>query len=167
MTPSLRALAFFLLPTLGACIVYDESCPDDRGGRGQGEDDTSGDDHGGEDTAAPDPDEDSDGEALGMSLDPSSGLPGEELISSLTATQAFDWARVEQLRFFGPVRPCAFQARPDELLITLVVEEEAEAGPVDLLLELDDGGAVWLEDAFTVLSTAEEPTAPVEESPCG
>ncbi len=152
MTTTLRLLTFTLLPTLGACVVYDDTCGKlDEDGRPLpgGEDEPGGDEPG-----------------EGFWLDPDVALPGEELIAGLHADQAFDWSQVVELHFYGPVRPCVFEARADELLITLLVDADAEPGAVDLLLELDDGGAIWVDDALTVLADGEEPVDETPASPC-
>ncbi|MCK6502601.1 hypothetical protein L6R53_04270 [Myxococcota bacterium] len=140
MTRPLPLLAFSLLPALGACVIHDNDCPGD---------DFWADD----DSGRPDPDDTGAPEEpkARLWLDPDAGAPGEDLIAGLQSDQPFDWSTVAAVEFFGPITPCTMQARQDELLITLAVDDDAPAGPVDLLVELDDGTAIWVDDAFLVL----------------
>lgn len=179
MTTSLRLLTFSLLPTLGACIVYDDRPCDktDEDGRdlpgaedgdgdidGDGNADNDGDPDGDNDGEPDDEPVDPDGD--GFWLDPDTALPGEELIAGLHSEAAFDWSQVVEVHFYGPVRPCAFEPRADELLITLLVDEDAAPGPVDMLLELGDGSATWIAGPLTVVAPDGEPVDETPASPC-
>ena len=145
MTRPLALITVAVLPALGGCMFHDNDCPEDDfwgpNGDGYGDvDDGYGDDE---------------GPAVQMWLVPDSASPGDELIAGLQADVQFDWASVTEVVFYGDVVPCTIQARADELLITIAVEVDAELGPVDLLVELADGNAVWVDDAFHVVAGGE------------
>ena len=133
MNKTALPVALFTALTSG-CIVYDDKCPN----TGFGDDDAWG-DTGGLEVEAPE-----------FWLTPAEGAPGETLILSLQADQVVDFAAIEDLTFTAGVTPCTTQARDDELLVTVYVEEGAEVGFVDLLV--DGGSDRWfVEDAFFVL----------------
>ena len=144
MPRSFSLLAISLLPSLGACVLYDNDCRDD---------DFWSDDSGrpGQDDTGVDPEP-----KVQLWLDPDAAAPGADLITSLQADLVFDWTTVVSVEFYGPITPCTMQAREDELLITIAVDDDAMAGPVDLLVELDDGSAIWVDDAFLVLEPGTE-----------
>ncbi len=129
------------LLSLGGCVVYDKPCHDD----GFWNDDT-GDGFGGQDGGTHEPEPE-----LGIVLTPDTLEQGETAIVSMQADLDFDWSTVEEIVFYGDVTPCAMQARADELLVTLSVAADAEAGAVDMVLELKDGEAHWVDDALFVV----------------
>lgn len=143
------------LSSLGGCILYDNNCKDDdfwsdedSGAADDGQDDGGGElpGDGGEDPGdggAPEPDS--------YWLSPDRIDQGETLIAGLQTDGALDWSHVVAVEIFGDVTPCAIQARPDELLITLSADADAMPGPVDMVLEMDDGQGIWLEDLLIVV----------------
>ncbi|NOY25713.1 MAG: hypothetical protein GXP62_07545 [Oligoflexia bacterium] len=140
-----------LLPTLTGCMFRDNGHKDDQWGDGpnghaNGDCDTQQ-----GDTADTGAAQNGDHPAANFWLEPDTAAPGESLIASLQADVAFDWSSVQDVVFYGDVIPCTTQAREDELLITITVNADAAPGPVDLLIELNDGGAIWVDGAMTVV----------------
>ena len=92
-------------------------------------------------------------EELTFLLSPDVAQAGDVFITSLIAdgTDAFDYARVEELVFYGDVQVCTMQARGDELLISIGVSDSAPTREVDLVVVMDDGETHFAEAALTVL----------------
>lgn len=85
-------------------------------------------------------------------LTPNEALPGDTIIVSLESDDdTVEFAAVEDLFFTGGVRICTTSARPGELLITLYVEESAELGPIDLVVDFGGADRFFVEDAFFVV----------------
>ena len=110
------------------------------GGGGDGGTDTGADTGG--DTAEPDP-------ALLFTLSPDLVWAGETDILSLTANQTFDYASIADLEFLGDVTICAFEAREDELLLTVSTDKLVAPGAVDLLIRMSDGENHLADDILT------------------
>lgn len=139
----------------------DGSDVDDGNGGGDGSDgggdggdtgaDTGGD---GRDTGEPDP-------ALLFTLSPDLVWAGETDILSLTANQSFDYAAIADLEFLGDVTICAFEAREDELLLTVSTDKLVAPGAVDLLIRMSDGENHLADDILTIEGGVEggEPAA--------
>ncbi len=140
------------LAALSGCVVYDTPCGDDgmwtddgdqSGGQGGGQDDNGQDGVGdtGDDAQAD----------LSLTMVPDTLTQGETAIVSLVADRDFDWSVVTDVQLYGDVTPCAMQARDDELLLTLSVDPTAALGGVDLVVETEDGDAIWAQDALFIV----------------
>lgn len=151
-TPGLAVLALLFA---SGCI-YDNQCESDplagevdgeqpRGpgdGGAQGPGDAGGSDTGG--TA--------DAISSTFFLTPAEALPGDTLIVSLASDEpGVDFSAVEDLLFTGDIRICTSSARSDELLLTLYVEEDAEPGALDLVIDFGGSDRIFVEDAFFVV----------------
>lgn len=139
----MRTLALalpFVLSAAGGCIVYEgEGHADGMTGTIPGETVP-----GTETTEEP---------ATLLSFQPQVAQSGTTFIGYLTASQGdLDLTGVEGVELFGDASLVTFDARPTEVVVTVEVPADAVGGEVDLLARLDDGAAVWLEAAFTVLT---------------
>lgn len=155
MRIALPVFAFGL--ALQGCIIYDHDCPGcdiDRVDEGQDvrpdrDDDPDCDEPCDDDTGdveqPPPPD-------YGFYLTPDEAEQGEVFIASLRADgeDPIDLASIAEVRLFGDVRILAADQRSAELLLIVEVAEDAELGPVDLLVELDDGSAAFEDAALTI-----------------
>lgn len=147
-----RPLALVFGLGVGGCVVYDNNCEaDDKA-------------HGTADTGAMGSGADDGGDGLVdeaplLLLDPDTVAPGQTLIASLVtdpeAEEAFDFATVAEVRFSAGITVCSDQARAGELLLSLVVDEAAPAGMVDLMVVLEDGERVVLADAVEVVASGD------------
>ena len=131
--------ALFAAALSTGCIVYDDACPKTGFGDGEGLAGDSGIDE------APAPE---------FWLSPAEGDAGDTLILSLQSDQPLDYALVEELDFTGAITVCTTQARADELLVTIYIDEAAEAGEVDLLIDMGGQDRFFVEDAFVVFGVA-------------
>ena len=89
-----------------------------------------------------------------LRFSPNVAAAGEVFITSMTtanSTEAFDYARVEELVFYGEVTVCTMQARSDELLVSLGISSSASSREVDLVVVMDDGETLFVEAALTIL----------------
>lgn len=141
---------FTLTALIGAtlasgCVVYDNDCPSEWDEDGlSGDHDRPGYDNDGDDTG-------DDIDAPAYSLDPSTAAPGDVFIGSLTSDQAINFDAVVDIEFLSDdVVPCTFQARADEMLVTVGVEELAQLGPVDMVISFEDGSHDYVEGALTI-----------------
>lgn len=143
---------------LTGCIIHDNDCTDDgfwsdddpSDGGAQDDDGDGWPDEPGDDT--------DDGSDLGFSFDPATLAQGQTAIVSLTAQVEFDWSAVAELQLYGDVEPCTMSARADELLVTLSVYDAAALGTVDMVIELQDGRAFWVDDALTIVAAGDGST---------
>jgi len=158
-----------VIPFLAAaagCIVYDND-----GNKNEGPDHTR-----------PELSEDSGTEDLEpqISLDftPPQAEQGEIFIGSLSITEGdADLSQVASVTVFGAADVLAIDARPDEVLVSVAVEGDAETSEADIVVEFEDGTAAWLEAAFVIspegsgssasdYTDGTEPEEEVEEDPC-
>jgi hypothetical protein len=107
----------------------------------------------------PEPDEPID---YALILTPGELERGEMSIASLRSETGQDLSTATSARFFGGVDIHAMEARADEILFSMSVQPEAELGPIDLLVEFEDGRAVYSEGTLVVLEATVEP----DPSPC-
>lgn len=101
--------------------------------------------------------------ALGLFMTPDEAELGDIVISSLKATEQVDLSTVTVVEFYGAVNVHAFEARTDEVILSLGIDPDAELGPVGIVIEFEDG-AIAEEDAVLTLIEPTEP--PAEEDPC-
>lgn len=135
----MRLFAFFLpFTALSGCILYDSN----------GKCHECGPDELQEDTGALQ--DEPDVEPHAFALSPSEAALGETFIASLTVEGPFDLLSIGELEFFGGVEVIATDNRGDELLMTLLVHQDATLGPADLLLRLADGQVELVEGALLV-----------------
>ena len=130
------------------CVVYDNDCPadwEDDGLTGDHDRPDWGDSGGADD----------DDPTASYSLDPNVAEPGDVFIGSLTSDLALNYESITEIEFATPdVAPCTFQARSDELLITVGVEEFAALGSVDMIIRFEDGSADYVESIFEIVEDA-------------
>ncbi len=136
---SLVALAL----TTQACIIYDRECPGCDGDTGFEDRDHDWTDD--EDTGDP-----PDAPSFSYGLTPNEAEAGDVFIGSLRVEgeDAPGLEEITDLRFYGDVEVLTQDVREDELLLTLSVAEAAEAGPVDLLVELGAEEGVFVYTAL-------------------
>jgi hypothetical protein len=124
-----------------------------------------------------------DGEEAGplLLVDPDTVAPGETLIAAVVldpdSPEPVEFSAVTEVRFSAGIAVCSEQARDGELLLSLVVDEAAVPGSVDLMLVLEGGERVVVEDAVDIVDpglvggdASEEPPEdeePEEEDPGG
>jgi hypothetical protein len=124
------------------CVVYDNDCPSEYDDNEQGldHDRPDYDDTDGDEAPAP-----------SYSLDPATAQPGDVFIASLTSDQAINYEAIVEIEFLtDDVTPCTFQARADELLVTVGVQDFAEIGPVDMLIVFEDGTTDYATRILTI-----------------
>ncbi len=142
---------FALGLALQGCIIYDHDCPgcdpdhprdrpDDHPDREDDPDDCEEpcDDDTGDVEQPPPPD-------YGLYVTPDQAEQGQVFIASLRADgeDALDLASITDVDLFGDVEILATDLRSSEILLTIRVDDDAEPGFVDLLVELDDSSAVF------------------------
>jgi hypothetical protein len=106
-----------------------------------------------ESTPDPDPEQEQGVEVPEVVLEPSEGQSGDVFIVSLSFDGSTD-AEVDELTFFGTtdVEVLAWSDwGENELAVTLSIPSGAKSGAQDLLVELSDGDAWFIEDALTVV----------------
>lgn len=95
-------------------------------------------------------------------LSPDSIVAGQTSILSLQAEPVVDYSSIANVEFYGDVTVCAISARDGELLVTASAAADAIEGPADMLIELADGTAIWVDEALWV--TGEQSDASGEPS---
>lgn len=152
-------LAALAISSLAACVVFDEELVYDDGTPYQAGD--SADPRVPTDTEDPDrPDDPEDPEIPedpdvvpgDLALTPDSAAPGETLIVFVDSdAPVFDGT--DDVRFFGPPGLTLDAYSIDDaqtLVLSLSVEDDAPSGVHDLLVQIDDGTALFVEGAFFV-----------------
>lgn len=149
----MRSVMFLALSltALSGCIIYDN----DGGGGCEWDDGTCPDPFGG---GNGDPTEDSAVEDSGtvedavvLSLNPAQAEQGEIFLGSITVAEGeLDLTLAKEIRVYGDAELLVWGARANEITATFEVRANAELGPVDLVVELEDGSAELLPAAFTV-----------------
>ena len=85
-----------------------------------------------------------------LAFEPSVVAPGETFIGYVTVAKGdFALVGVSDVTFYGDVSLESWDLRDHEIIVSLEVAQDA-AGEIDLVLETDDGDAVWLEAAISV-----------------
>lgn len=137
------SLALVCLSLTTGCVLYDGECKDEFWADTGWEDDDWGDDgwDDGDDAET----------AIAFTLTPAEGLAGSTFITSLEANEVFEFGQVSDVWFFGDVSLCTKSARTDELILTLAIDAEAELGKVDMVVEMEDGDRILVEDALNIL----------------
>ncbi len=107
-----------------------------------------------------------------VTLSPHAAVAGSTLIVSMNATDAFPGSLddIVDVRFFGSanIEVLAKLPRgPSEFLLTLEIPGDAAEGTQDILIELADGNAELVSDAFLVVTSADDLPADDEEPGSG
>ncbi len=77
---------------------------------------------------------------------------GDSFIGYLTdATGETDMNSVADVQFYGDVAASSWDARQDEIILSLTVDAEAVEGEVDIVVVFTDGSTAWLDAAFSIL----------------
>ena len=149
----------FALTLLGAtaltgCVIYEDSQCGSCSWDCEGEEDCSWSEDGW------DTDANDDGEAdysVVLTMDPSTAQAGDSVIGSITVVEGdLPFAEVADIHVYGSADIITMDARDDELLVVLEVASDAGVGSVDFVLEMEDGGAVWFEDALYIYSGGDD-----------
>ena len=103
--------------------------------------------------------EEADGPAL--TLIPDAAVVGETVIVTILVNDGadIDLTEAAEVKFFGDADVEVLATLPrgeGELIVTLVIPEDAPEGTQDLLIELDDGSAEFLADAFLVVTDVDD-----------
>jgi hypothetical protein len=159
---------------LSGCLIYDEEVfVDDEtrevehAGTPSGEDSDTlnqpGEDPGQSDGSTP---QDEDPEPPGLSVFPSGGATGETVIVSVVVdvdrTADFDMTLVTGVTIYGPsdIEILVDQDRDlVERLLVVQIGAESPVGTNDVLVEFDDGSAIYLTDAFDVVEDSSDAPA--------
>jgi len=138
----MRTISISLLAILASsACVYDNNCPDRQRGE-LGELDTGSEDR----LDSPE-----------YYLSPDTAQAGATVIVAMQSDQAVDFEAIQELSFLEDISICTSQARDDELLLTISVDQGVPPGAVDLIIEFEDGTHVFVEAGLTVLDpTADE-----------
>ena len=129
------------LATTTGCIIYDNDGSEPVRERGATADDT------GIDTPVDNPELPS----VTLSFLPPQAEQGESFIGSLTVEEGdLSLGDCHDVVVYGDASVDALIARSGEVLVSITANDDATPGVVDVLVELNDGTAVWLEGAFTI-----------------
>ena len=156
-----RIMIPILALTASACVV--ENDPID-GDLADVYDELDGDEEGLEDDEAAEP-------ALDVAFWPDQCEQGEDFLGYVTVVEGDPSAfEVADIKVYGDAEVTAWDQRNGELIVSASVPEDAVEGEVDIVIELKDGSAVWIESATTVYergtgsSAAEAGDSPYERS---
>ncbi len=134
------ALALALATTSG-CIIYDNDGSETVRERNASADDT------GIDTPVDNPELPS----VTLAFLPPQAEQGESFIGRLTVEEGdLTLSDCHDVVVYGDASVDALIARSGEVLVSVTANDDATPGAVDVLVELNDGNAVWLEGAFTI-----------------
>lgn len=137
------ALATLFLAAAPGCIVYESEGWD----CGEDDDFECRSDWGIEDSGV-DADEEI---AVELSFHPGQAEQGETLAAVIRLDAGeLDLTSVTDMQFFGDVMIDASVAESDRITAIITIPEDAELGPVDLVLEFQDGGGEVIADALEI-----------------
>ncbi len=91
-------------------------------------------------------------------LSPDSAEAGDPLITSLLCDGDSDYDDIEALHIYGDVQVERIQALDAELLVALTLDADAEPGPVDMVVEWDDGQTVLMDSGLIVHADSDGPS---------
>jgi hypothetical protein len=129
------------LATTSGCIIYDNDGNEPVRERGASADDT------GIDTPVDNPELPS----VTLSFLPPQAEQGESFIGSLTVEEGdLSLGDCHDVVVYGDASVDALIARSGVVLVSITANDDATPGVVDVLVELNDGTAAWLEGAFTI-----------------
>jgi hypothetical protein len=161
-------------PGCGECDPWEEDCDD----RGPWDDDPWGEDADADADADADTDTDTDTDTdvveppprdISFELTPAEAEQGDVFIGSLSmgGEDAPGYEAITDVTFYGDVNILAVDQRSYEILVSVQVAQDGE-GPVDLLVELEDGSAVWAEDILTIFpdGSGHEASGSGDPDPC-
>jgi hypothetical protein len=166
MRTTLTLLTLGLTLTLGACEYYEcgsdcgQDCDpwdDDCEDRDPWDDDPWDDDDDADADTDVDADTDTDNQDdppaadISFQLTPADVEQGDVFIGSLAmgGEDAPGYDAISTITFYGDVNVLAVDIRSYEVLVSVSVADDGQ-GAVDLLVELEDGSAVWAEDILTI-----------------
>lgn len=159
------AITAFLLVGLPGCIFYnhndkdghnlngDDPVDSDRPTRPDEPDTDVNTDTDGRDTAGRDTDSSDTDVIAALAFSPDHAEPGTTTIVSLLGSGTPDLGDVATVSFYGTAGVTALTLShrdATELLVTVQVPANVDAGPQDVLVTFDDGTAQFLTGAFTV-----------------
>jgi hypothetical protein len=134
------ALALALGTTSG-CIIYDNDGHDPVRERNASDDDTGIDA----------PVENLELPSVTLAFLPPQAEQGESFIGRLTVEEGdLSLGDCHDVVVYGDASIDALIARSGEVLVSVTANDDATPGVVDVLVELNDGTAAWLEGAFTI-----------------
>jgi len=129
------------LAGLSGCIIYDND----------GHERTRAETPSVDDTGVDSPIEDPALPSVTLSFLPPQSEQGESFIGRLTVEEGdLSLGDVSDVIVYGDAAVDAIISRSNEVLISVTTADDATPGVVDLLVELNDGTATWLDDAFTI-----------------
>jgi hypothetical protein len=129
------------LATSAGCIIYDNDGHDPVRERNSIEDDT------GIDAPVENPEL----PVVILSFLPPQAEQGESFIGRLTVEEGdLSLHDCSDVVVYGDASVDALMARTGEVLVSVTANDDATPGVVDVLVELSDGTAAWLEGAFTI-----------------
>jgi len=164
-------LAISLLSSLfGGCIIYDETIVDDTASVNGSDRDPSG-VRPGDGTDATTDDAGNASIAVHLSLDPAGAVPGDSTILSLKSDGQVDLSPVTSVRFLGSSAITVLTSSvrdSQEYLLAIDVPDDTAIGAYDVLVEFQNGTAVVLTGAFSVVGDASQiPASPADETADG
>jgi hypothetical protein len=163
-------LAIPFLSAATGCIIYDNdgSLGDDPNHTRPGIDA----DTGAEDVAP----------QISLTFTPPQAEQGEIFIGSLSVTDGdSDLSAVVSVTVYGDANVLAIDSRADEVLVTVAVDSDAASSNSDIVVEFEDGTAVWLEAGLSIspegsgnstgdytgsTGPTEDPEDDADEDPC-
>jgi len=88
---------------------------------------------------------------LALGFFPDQAEQGESFLGYLTVAEGeLDFEEVESVTFYGDIEVLDFDARGDEIIVSVSVAPDAIVGGVDILIETKESQAIWAEGLFTV-----------------
>jgi hypothetical protein len=89
--------------------------------------------------------------AVELAFSPNHAEQGEVFAAYVHVAQGeIDLSGVSELSVYGDAEVLSLVARPDQLVLIVEVAADAELGPVDVVVEMQDGDAELLPQAFTI-----------------
>ncbi len=166
-------------PGCGDCDPWEEDCDDRDDWRGDDDPWNDGEEEDPEADADTDVDADTDTDTgeeeqppppdITFELTPSEAEQGDVFIGSLAmgGEDAPGYEAITSVTFYGDVEVLAVDQRSYEILVSIRVDADG-AGGVDLLVELEDGSALWAEDVLTIFpdGSGHEASGSGDPDPC-
>ena len=156
MRRTLAALGLTALFAQG-CIIYEEHYVDTGCGNCGTDDDWT---NPGNPVQPGDDDDDTDPVVLlDLYFSVPHGLPGETLLTTLQSNDAnFDMTRIDSVTFSYGVEVVDQIIRPDEIVLLLTIDPDAQPTQVDAFVQGDDGATGLVAEPFCILDPSEDGT---------
>ena len=104
--------------------------------------------------------------AIVLGFAPSQAEQGETFIGSITVEDGdLDLGEVSGVEMYGDAEVTDILSRSREILVSVEILPDAQTGAVDMVVELQDGTAVWMETAFELFEAGSGNSADDWESP--